>query len=158
MGEHTFQDYATAILTHRPGRVGLEAPRLLPHEHRMIARAALRHGLDPFAHPADLADREGFKLYRADLPRRCGVHLDGRIYIPKWCPTELEPLIITHERAHGWTYRRKEEANEADAWWVTAHLALPEHRLGEINPHSEPWFQALAEEAHDSITFVMLTA
>lgn len=158
MGDYTFQGYVSAILEHRPQSVGLAPPRLLPNEHRAIAREAYLRSGDAFDHPADLAIREGFRLYRADLPRRCGVHLSGSIYIPKWCPQELEPLIIDHERGHGWSVRRREEANEADAWWVTVHLALPENRLGETNPHLTPYFQALFEEAHDSITFVMMTA
>lgn len=158
MGDFTFQSYVTAILSHRPQSVGLAPPRLLPNDHREIAKHALRHGMDPFSHPADLAIGEGFRLFRADLPRRCGVHLDGNIYIPKWSPADLEALLITHERGHGWSVRRREEANEADAWWITAHLTLPESRLGEVNPHVPAWFQALCEEAHDSITFVMLSA
>ncbi len=158
MRDYTFQTYVTAILSHRPQSVGLARPVLSPNEHRTIARAALAHGLDPFAHPADLALAERFKLYRADLPRRCGVHLDGRIYIPKGAPIEAEAGLITHERAHGWAVRRREDANEADAWWVTVHLSIPESRLGEVNPHLEPWFQEVCEEAHDSITFVMMSA
>ena len=158
MGEYTFQGYVTAILSHRPQSVGLAAPRLTPAEHRAVAAAALRHGMDPFEHPADLAHAEKFKLFRADLPRRCGVHLDGCIYIPRWTPTDDEALRITHERGHGWSVRRREDANEADAWWITVHMALPEHRLGEVNPHMPSWFQGVCEEAHDSITFVMLSA
>lgn len=53
---------------------------------------------------------------------------------------------------------RGEDANESDAWWLTAYLALPVHLLGETNPHLTPWFQALCEEAHDSITFVIIDA
>lgn len=158
MGDYTLRDFATAILTHRPQSVGQAPPRLLPSEHRSIARSALRHGLDALAHPADLAIGEGFRLFRADLPRRCGMHVDGDIYIPRWAPTDMEALLIIHERSHGWSVRRREDANEADAWWITVHLALPEMRLGEVNPHISAWFQALCEEAHDSITFVMLSA
>lgn len=158
MSDYTFESYVAAILGHRPHAVGLAPPRLLPADHLTIARHALGHGLDPFSHPADLAIAEEFRLYRADLPRRCGVHCDGGIYIPRWSPADLECLLITHERAHGWSARRREEANEADAWWITAHLALPETRLGEVNPHIPAFFQALFEEAHDSITFVMMSA
>lgn len=158
MADYTYESFVSAILTHRPQSVGLARPRLLPGEHRSIAREALSHGLDPFSHPADLAIKEKFKLFRADLPRRCGVHLDGSIYIPRWAPVETEAELITHERAHGWAVRRREDANEADAWWVTVHLTIPEELLGQTNPHVSPWFQAVCEEAHDSITFVMLSA
>lgn len=158
MASYTHEEFVTAILTHHPQRVGLAPPRLTPNEHRAIARAALAHGLDPFSHPADLAIAEGFRLFRADLPRRCGVHVGGDIYIPRWAPVETEAELIIHERSHGWAVRRRDDANEADAWWISVHLAVPEARLGEVNPHLSAWFHGVCEEAHDSITFVMLSA
>lgn len=92
-------------------------------EHQLVAKIALSHGKDPATtHPADLAEAEGFKLWRADLPRRCGACLGDNLYIPKAIAPDLEGLIITHERAHGWCGRRREDAVEADAWWITLDL------------------------------------
>lgn len=140
----TLRDFVTAIIDERPWRVGLSSPRLTVEQHRSIVRAAQAHGLGD-VHPADICKAEGFRLWRANLPQRCGACRGDDIYIPVLTAEDHEALLIHHERMHGWVYRKQSEGNEADAWWLTLAVA------GESTLVPE-WFRQLSE---NSIAFAI---
>lgn len=94
----------------------------------------------------DVVIAKSRRLTPLDVERVAGVSMSQP-------PEKLSEEFVTRLAV-----RRREDANEADAWWVTVHLTIPEARLGETNPHVSAWFQGVCEEAHDSITFAMLSA
>jgi len=145
----TLTRFVRRLLLDDPRAAGLEAPRLARRAHRSLAKRALtRHGLSPATtHPADLAEAEGFKLWRAALPRRCGACLGDNLYIPQGVEPAHEGLIITHERAHGWIMRDGADAVEADAWWVTFDLLCIPPVLDAPPPWVPAWFVELLHTA-----------
>jgi len=142
----TLARFVRRLLLDDPRAAGLEAPRLPRRTHRSIARRALSHGLSPATtHPADLAVAEGFRLWRAALPRRCGACWQDNLYIPIGIEPAHEGLIITHERSHGWVMRGGDDAVEADAWWITLDL-LNIPAVMDARPSWIPdWFVELME-------------
>lgn len=131
---------------------GIDPPRLALWDYETIVRQALReHQVDPLtSRPSELVKAEGFKLYNATLPRRCGATRGRDLFVPRWNPPERTRLLIHHERSHGWIVKRGDtEANEADAWVLTAYFAWPWWLSHREPPPLEPWFLRLCVKLHN---------
>lgn len=122
-------------------------------EHRTVARQVFaEHGVDlGKTHPAKVAMAEGFRLWRANLPRQCGACRGDDLYIPPLCEPDLECLLISHERGHGWVYRRGEDAVEADVWWITVDLVAQPSADSNALRWYPVWFREVIEIVQPSI-------
>lgn len=146
----SLQSYVPAILLGKAASVGVDPPRLTAAERRSLTRALARHGCPPWEGADKRAEAEGFELFEAPLPRRCGAHdvRRGHIFLsPGIDPHELD-LVIDHERVHGWIFRRGlEHATEADAWMVTAEAVWPRNALRPLG--FPDWFLDVVEIVRD---------
>lgn len=108
----------------------------------MIVRQALRgHDADPLGPPVELAKLEQFKLWKATLPNRCGAYEGDNIYLPRWLEREVLPVVVQHERSHGWCCRRGEtDATEGDVWLLTFLFAWPPWCRDRTPPGYPEWF------------------
>lgn len=150
------REFVSLILRCEFTRAGVEPPTLTPAQHRGMVRVArLGHRLPPDAPPVELAEAEDFKVYKADLPRRCGCSEGDKLFIPKAGLPEDLRLALHHERTHGWGARWHGTFNEADAWLMTPWFT---HPPGEPCAYGlPPWYCLAAEDYISNVIDGFLT-
>lgn len=148
MGLSARQRFVTAILMGRHESVGVQAPRLRPHQRASLAASLRAHGCPSWAGADVRAASDGLEVYEALLPGRCGASLGSRVYVPPGLPPEEVDLVIDHERVHARIKARGlVHATEADAWLATADITWPS---GTARPLGFPhWFLDAVEIARD---------
>lgn len=170
----TLREWVSAIIGGEWARAGVEPPRLTAGDYTVIVRTALREHVrksenddggevEERPHPltprvSKLVEAEGFALMWALIPRRCGATRGRILYVPRGHPPDVLRVLIHHERAHGWIFKRQDtEATEADIWFLTVFFAWPPWLADEDPPPLPEWFLELCRDVHNKIYELGLT-
>ena len=156
----TLQDWVSAIFARQWSAAGVEPPQLSLGELAVIVRGALReHDVDPLTpRVSELVNAEGFTLMWALIPRRCGAARGRTLYVTRGHPPEVLRVLIHHERAHGWIFKRRDnEATEADVWFLTAMFAWPPWLAHRSPPPLPEWFLEHCRAIHHKSYGMSLT-
>jgi hypothetical protein len=119
--------YVEHILAGRYDRAGIERPRLEPGDHELLGTLVHDRARRPrlFPDPRHLAVALGFRIVPRAPRGLCGEGTAHGIIAYRWhADPRVRGLLILHGIAHAVLDREIGRTNDADAWAVTATVAV----------------------------------